>query len=338
MPKRVIGWCVAATAAIALVLGMTTPASASITAEVWNTDGDRLVVRAEPTPDSAEITRLTEGTSVTLDCQTEGTEVNGTKLWDYLPEYDGYVTDAYIYTGHDGRHPDLGECEGEASAMVEGFDNSNNNPGTMDFDAIAQDFGFGIFKASESTDFVDVEFKERFQAAQGKIITGAYHFFDPRTDGVAQAEHNLAVLADAGYDVSADDTLPIMVDVEPNYVEEDTGFCFDTDAATMNTRLSDYIAHIVEVTGEKPIVYTNGEMINDCGLDTAPLVDHPLAVPAWYEHGEEDPQAAAQALGWDTWTIWQYRASIDLPGGDGVAALADRFHGDEQALAELAQG
>lgn len=227
-------------------------------------------------------------------------------------------------------------ASGFDGAMVEGFDNSNNNEGTIDFAAAAQQFGFAIMKASESTDFVDAYFTERFQAAKGEMsVIGAYHFFDPRADGVAQAEHNLAVLADAGYDVSDTDTLPIMVDVEPNYVEPGVGFCFDTDAATMNQRLSDYVEHITTATGQAPMVYTNGEMVNDCGLDTAPLTDQPLVVPAWNQWGA-DPLDTARALGWDDWTFWQYDSYITVPGG--VGALADRFNGDADALADLAAG
>lgn len=318
---------------VVTLAAFSTPAHASITATVWNTAPDRLIVRSAPGLSATEVTRLTEGTEVTVECQTRGDEVDGSTLWDYLPAYDGYASDRYLYTGHDGPHPDLPDCDNDG-ATVEGFDNSNNNEGTIDFAAAGKQFGFAIMKASESTDFVDAYFAERFQAAEGDMdVIGAYHFFDPRTDGAAQAEHNLAVLADAGYDVAAADTLPIMVDIEPNYVEPGVGFCFDTDVATMNQRLSDYVDHIITATGQAPMVYTNGEMINDCGLDTAPLTDQPLVVPAWDEWGA-DPLATARALGWDDWTFWQYDSYITVPGG--VGALADRFNGDTDALAALA--
>jgi GH25 family lysozyme M1 (1,4-beta-N-acetylmuramidase) len=328
-------WWLAAVIAAALVVGFATPASASIVATVWDTGGDHLIVRKAPNSSSQQLASLTEGTEITVDCQTQGETVEGTSLWDYLPEYGGYATDRYIYTGHDGPHPDLPSCEDAGGDMVEGFDNSNNNEGTIDFAAAGQQFGFAIMKASESTDFVDAYFAERVAAAKGNITMGAYHFFDPRTDGAAQAEHNMQVLSDAGYQVSDSDTLPVMVDVEPNYVESGVDFCFDTDAATMNSRLSAYVSRITELTGEQPMVYTNGEMINDCGLDTAPLTSLPLVVPAW-EEWDADPQVTAQSLGWDTWTFWQYKSYITVPGG--VGALADRFNGDTDALAALAAG
>lgn len=323
--------------ASAMLLTTASPAHAAIDAHVWDTDGDRLIVRQEPTSASAERARLPEGTTVSIQCQTDGTLVDGTTLWDYLPAYDGYVTDRYLYTGYDGRHPDLPEC-GTSGDQAIGFDNSNNNPGTIDVDAAAAQFDFAIFKATESTDFVDARFVERFTATHPRMITGAYHFFDPRADGVAQAQHNLAILDAAGYQVSDPTTLPVMVDIEPNYVEENVGFCFDVDAATMNARLADYLAYIIDATGEDPIIYTNGQMIHNCGLDTTPLLDYPLDVPAWQEWNapEDDPLAVAHALGWDTWTFWQWKANITVPGG--VAALGDRFNGDRDALTALAQG
>jgi GH25 family lysozyme M1 (1,4-beta-N-acetylmuramidase) len=319
-----------------LGFGFVPHASAAISAQVWDTGGIGLTVRSAASSASDPLTVLDEGTTVQIDCQVFGEQVDGNNVWDYLPEYGGYAADRYLYTGYDGRHPDLPLCDDGGTSYPEGFDNSNNNEGTIDFGAAGEQFDFAILKASESTDFVDAYFAERFAAAQGNLIVGAYHFFDPRADGVAQAEHHLQILADAGYQVSDADTLPVMVDVEPNYVEPDVGFCFDVDAATMNARLTDYIRHITEQTGQGPLVYTNGEMVRDCGLDTTPLLDLPLVAPAWEQWGPpgNDPQATAESLGWDTWTFWQYDSYITLPGG--VGALADRFNGDRDELAALA--
>ena len=338
--RRLAAIPVVVAAMVAGVLISATPAQADVPATVGNTDGDGLRVRQAPFLSSAQVGSVQTGDVIQIACQAFGDEVTNSygftsDLWDYSTALGGYVADAYMATGHDGRIPGVPECDAPGP-MAEGFDNSNNNTGAVDFAAAGQQYDFAIFKASESTDFVDVYFAQRFAAAKGHLILGAYHFFDPRADGVAQAEHNLQILADAGYDVSDPDTLPIMVDVEPNYVETGYDFCFNTPAATMNQRLADYIAHITAATGQKPMIYTNGQMIHQCGLNTAPLTDHPLVVPAWTQWAapEDDPQAVAQALGWDTWTFWQYDSYITLPGG--VGALADRFNGDVDALAALA--
>ena len=87
-------------------------ASASVSAYVWNTDGDNLNVRASASTTATAVASLAPGQSVTIDCQTTGPTINGTSIWDHLPAYNGYTTDAYLYTGYDGWDPDLPRCGG----------------------------------------------------------------------------------------------------------------------------------------------------------------------------------------------------------------------------------
>lgn len=95
-------------------IGLAVPAAAAgvVTAPVWDTDGDALFVRSGPGTGYEVVDRLAEGTVVGIECQTEGTVVDGTALWDFLPSYGGFVSDRYLYTGYDGRHPGLSECDG----------------------------------------------------------------------------------------------------------------------------------------------------------------------------------------------------------------------------------
>lgn len=108
--RALLAVAIAALAAI----GLAVPASAAgtVTAPVWDTDGDSLFVRSGPGTGHQIVGRLAEGTMVRIECQTVGTVVDGTALWDYLPDYGGYASDRYLYTGYDGRHPDLSECDG----------------------------------------------------------------------------------------------------------------------------------------------------------------------------------------------------------------------------------
>jgi len=100
-----------APAVVALTLLITPGAAhASISAYVWNTGGIGLTVRTGPGTSHTAITVLPENTTVTIDCQTTGTTVNGTAIWDHLPAYGGYASDAYIWTGYDGRDPNLPAC------------------------------------------------------------------------------------------------------------------------------------------------------------------------------------------------------------------------------------
>lgn len=80
------------------------------TGTVYNTGGDAINVRSAPNTSGAIIGTVSEGMSLGIECQTTGTLVLGTSIWDYLPAYGGYVTDAYVYTGYDGFIPGVPQC------------------------------------------------------------------------------------------------------------------------------------------------------------------------------------------------------------------------------------
>ena len=70
-----------------------------------NTSGPSLLVRTGPHRTSDVVGSVADGASVTIRCQKRGDTVSGTygttDLWDRVA--GGYVSDAYIYTGSDGR-------------------------------------------------------------------------------------------------------------------------------------------------------------------------------------------------------------------------------------------
>ncbi len=70
-----------------------------------NTAGAPLTVRAGATTSSAAVGSVADGAYVTIRCQKTGQSVSGTygtsSLWDYIGT--GYVADAYVSTGSDGR-------------------------------------------------------------------------------------------------------------------------------------------------------------------------------------------------------------------------------------------
>ncbi|RSN42183.1 hypothetical protein DMC64_29430 [Amycolatopsis sp. WAC 04197] len=73
-----------------------------------NTDsGVAVTVRSSPSTSASSVGTVASGTAVTIDCQTNGTTVTGkygtTDIWDYVPSKGGYISDAYVYTGSDGR-------------------------------------------------------------------------------------------------------------------------------------------------------------------------------------------------------------------------------------------
>lgn len=70
-----------------------------------NTSGPSLTVRAGASASSAAVGSVDDGDRVTITCQKMGASVTGTygtsKLWDFIGT--GYVSDAYVATGSDGR-------------------------------------------------------------------------------------------------------------------------------------------------------------------------------------------------------------------------------------------
>lgn len=115
MNTKTVARSLTAATVTALLVGLTAPAQAadaeSVTATVGDTGGVSLFVRSEATSSSKEVGRLSEGDSVEVECQLEGQDVEGNKVWNYLPAHGGYSTDRYMNTGYDGRHPDLPLCK-----------------------------------------------------------------------------------------------------------------------------------------------------------------------------------------------------------------------------------
>jgi hypothetical protein len=77
----------------------------SATGRINTESGVRLNVRANASTTAAVVGTVGDGTFVTITCQKKGSSVTGTygttTLWDKIGA--GYVSDAYVYTGTDGR-------------------------------------------------------------------------------------------------------------------------------------------------------------------------------------------------------------------------------------------
>ncbi|GLY40693.1 hypothetical protein Amsp01_067160 [Amycolatopsis sp. NBRC 101858] len=99
--KRVAG---VAGIAAAIVLAGATPALAA-SGTVHTDSGIALTVRATPSTSGSPVGTVADGTAVTISCQTNGSTVDGkygtSDIWDKVG--DGYISDAYVYTGSDGR-------------------------------------------------------------------------------------------------------------------------------------------------------------------------------------------------------------------------------------------
>jgi lysozyme len=93
---------------------------------------------------------------------------------------------------------------------VQGID-VYDGQGDVDWDAVAgQGLGFAVIKATQGTYDEQATFAKNWaEARRVGLLRSAYHFFDPTEDGVAQADHFLAVVG-----APAPGDLPATVDLE----------------------------------------------------------------------------------------------------------------------------
>lgn len=99
-----------------LLVGASPARAATFAGTVSGTGGEGLFVRPGPSQDSgAPITKLAEGTFVTIDCYRAGQVVAGYwytgDTWQHITSpVVGWVTDTYLNTGHNGPLPGEPAC------------------------------------------------------------------------------------------------------------------------------------------------------------------------------------------------------------------------------------
>ena len=148
---------------------------------------------------------------------------------------------------------------------------------------------FIYMKATEGSDFVDVNFKENFEEA-GKhgFMRGAYHYFSTHSTGLAQAEMFIKTAKLKSGD------LPPMVDVEER----------PKNKKKFLQELKIFISKIEEHYGVKPIIYTYRKYKSN--YLTEAFFDK---YPSWVAHYYID------ALDNDVkWMFWQCSDVGEVPG------------------------
>jgi hypothetical protein len=191
---------------------------------------------------------------------------------------------------------------------------------------------FGFAKATEGTSFTDPDFAANWLGlAEADIIRGAYHFFHPAQDPVAQAEFFTSTVARNG-------TGPgdiYIADVELLSGGDGTEFPGTTmtvarkhlpfmkgapGAAVGESALAFLEAVVTRVSQACPVlVYSSLSMArSDLGL----CAGYPLFV-ADYTSG-----APTNVAPWKAWTFWQHEGGGGPGGGD-----ADYFNGTDAQLA-----
>ena len=144
------------------------------------------------------------------------------------------------------------------------------------------------------------------------IKHGAYHFFRPESDPIAQADY---LLSKIGGKLEADD-LPPVLDVE---------VADNISAANIAAGVKAWSDHVAAAIGRQPIIYT-GMYFWQGSVGNADMHADPL----WHAQytSASCPDIAST---WPDWTFWQYTSTGTVAGISGGVDV-DRFNGDAAAF------
>lgn len=191
--------------------------------------------------------------------------------------------------------------------------------GTIDWTKVKTTAGvdFAFIRVSDGLHSADSKFASNWANAKAAgVLRGAYQFFEPAQDPIAQADMLIQAMGTLG----PDDLSPV-IDVEA------TG---GKSPAQVAAAVDQWIVHVKAATGRQPIVYTGFYFWRDSvgGADET-------ASPLW--HAQYTSAACPNiAAPWTTWAIWQYSSTGSVAGISGNVDM-DRFNGTrDQLLAQLA--
>jgi len=179
--------------------------------------------------------------------------------------------------------------------------------------AKADGIQYAIIRVSDGLNSPDSKFDQNWSGSRAAgVIHGAYQFFEPGQDPIAQAD---MLLAKIGGVLKSDD-LPPMIDVEV------TGGLAPAQVAA---KVKQWIAHVKAKVGRDPIVYTGYYFWRDS-------VGGANVLPSVLFHAQYTTAACPNiADPWTTWAFWQYSSSGAVAGISGNVDM-DRWNG---TLAQL---
>jgi lysozyme len=174
---------------------------------------------------------------------------------------------------------------------IKGLDVSHWN-GYPDFvDLQGKGMRFVISKASQGTSFVDDTYKRHTrEAREAGLLVGAYHFFDYRLGGLAQAKHYLDTVRSS---TGLGSLLPLVVDVET------LGSLGTPNKAKAKSRLHALIDELYRQTGRYPMIYTSRFMWDKVVGGATGFRQYPLWVACW------KCDTVWLPAGWTDWRLWQ---------------------------------
>ena len=218
--------------------------------------------------------------------------------------------------------PSVGSVESVVSLATPWGIDVSHHQGDIDWAMVRQQgVNFAFMKATEGGTYVDPKFKLNWKEAKAHgIRRGAYHFFRPKSDLVAQIDNFSRVLG--GVEVG---DLPPVIDTE-----------VPADWSRLNSKQSvdlivGFIDGIRKNLGAKvhPIVYLSPSFADDVLKNDSRLKEYPL----WVAHytAADRPRVPKP---WDFWTFWQFTENGTVAGIKGNVDI-NRFNGQADRLEAL---
>ncbi|MBL8685498.1 MAG: C39 family peptidase [Myxococcales bacterium] len=207
-------------------------------------------------------------------------------------------------------------CEGSDS-VVEGIDVSEYQPNVDWARVRASGRRFAFIRVSDGVRYEDRSFDAHWSGARSAgLLRGAYQFFRPGQDPIAQAELFVRKVGRLGVG-----DLPPVVDVES---------ADGQSSATVVSNLRRWIERVRAGTGREPIVYAASGFWD--GLSgTSEFGRYKLWVA---NYGVRCPYLPRD---WSRWAFWQYSDGGSVPGIAGGVDV-NVFNGTIDALQALAGG
>ncbi|MBI3158517.1 MAG: hypothetical protein HYZ26_02825 [Chloroflexi bacterium] len=200
--------------------------------------------------------------------------------------------------------------------------------GEVDWSAVRHSgVSFAFVKATEGVGFIDPQFVSNWvKMRSAGLIRGAYHFYRPDIDALAQARHFLQRIQPFLHEFD----MPPVLDVEnsPAFVRE--AFQGMSPAQRIGG-IRAWLEEVLRNTGRTPIIYTNPDTWRTSLGDTATLTRHPLWIA---NYGVAAPIVPAGGWAGSGWTFWQFTDRGAVPGVNQGRPPVDMnyYQGTEQQL------
>lgn len=189
--------------------------------------------------------------------------------------------------------------------------------GTINWTSVkADNVRYAFIRVSDGTTFSDPKFGANWAGAKAQgILRGAYQFFRPNQDPIAQAD----MLIDAIGGAVEPGDLPPVIDVEA-----DGGLT----PAQVESKVRQWVNHVKAAIGREPIIYTGFYFWRD-QVGAPDLTQSPL----W--HAQYTTATCPNiAPPWDDWAFWQYSSAGTVAGIGGNVDM-NRFNGTYEELVAL---